>query len=144
MFIFLIYTVFILVHVSIQVLWFLTAAHYLGEHMFARIINFIIFRTACPAFNTTHIQNSRWQLDGEMSSHNTASYYNTNATLTCAAGYWLSPPSSEGNPKTTQTVNCGSGGDWTPAPRACSPISKNCCENCLTSFPVFNYPFNIR
>ncbi|KAH3724620.1 hypothetical protein DPMN_050441 [Dreissena polymorpha] len=87
--------------------------------MFEHTINFMIFRKACPALNTTRTQRSNWHFDTQAVDHN------TNVTLTCAAGYWWQPPSHNGHPNTTKTVNCGSDGNWTPAFGDCVPISMN-------------------
>jgi hypothetical protein len=96
--------------------------------MFAHIINFILFRLACPALHGKHTANSSWHLDNATLSNSSALTYNTRAALKCEAGYWLHDVSSEGKPNTTQMVTCGSSGEWTPAARDCSLISMNFCE----------------
>ncbi|KAH3724585.1 hypothetical protein DPMN_050406 [Dreissena polymorpha] len=93
--------------------------------MFDRNIIFIIFRTACPALNDTRIEASHWHLDTKTFSDSTALPHNTTVTLTCDVGYWLEPPSVRGSPKPSQTVNCGSDGNWTPTIHDCAPISMN-------------------
>ncbi|KAH3724608.1 hypothetical protein DPMN_050429 [Dreissena polymorpha] len=87
--------------------------------MFERTINFVIFRIACPALNNTRTQTSNWHFDTQEVGHN------TNVTLTCAAGFWWQPSSLSGHPNTTNTVNCGSDGNWTPSLKDCVSISMN-------------------
>lgn len=133
----------ILVHVPTHVLWLLMHRHSLGAHTFARFINFIIFRIACPQIGPSPNGNSNWQFDNATLSVPAALNYDKSVTLTCATGYWLHDWSTAGNPNTTQTVKCDSNGSWTPA-KDCSVISMNFCENCLTSFPEVLHPENIK
>ena len=119
------------------VLWFRMIQHYLCELTFARMINFIQFRIACPALNGEHTNDSHWHSDAAALNNATEQNYDAQMTLRCADGYWLLPASKFGQPQTTQTVRCGLNGTWTPAAN-CSVISMHFCENCLTSFPVIN------
>ena len=104
---------------------------------------FIIFRIACLALNTKHANNSHWHSEHPTLSNNTEMDYDTSMPLTCDEGYWLNQSSSHGQPNTSQTVKCGSNGDWT-ADQHCSRISMYLWEDCLTSFSVVKHPLNIR
>ncbi|KAH3724723.1 hypothetical protein DPMN_050546 [Dreissena polymorpha] len=107
--------------------------------MFARIINFITFRIACPALRTKYIDVSHWQLGNATLSNAQAMKYDANVQLKCNEGYWLQNTSTHGNANTTQNVKCGLNRDWTPA-KNCALISMNLFENCLTSLCGLQIP----
>ena len=114
--------------------WFVMIQHYVCELTFARMINFINFRIACPALKGEHTNDSHWHFDDAALDNNTVQNYGAQTTLRCDDGYWLKPASNFGHPQTTQTVACGINGTWTPASN-CPMISMHFCENCWTSFP---------
>ncbi len=139
-----IYVFVILVHVSTLHLWLLLTRNHLGEHMFSRTYNFIIFRIACPALATKETNHSHWLVENASQRNSTALTYDTDVIIKCTTGYHLPTGSVTGNPNITQKVKCGSNADWTPAPVDCSLISMNVFENYLTSFPVVKHPLDIK